>query len=508
MELQTTCKRMGTMETVFDDFDEHPVDCDFMLPDYLPDIAAVLKCIMKPVVQSHQISGDRVMADGTVYLQLLYLDEARRCVHSFEYSQPFSSAFTVKELKSSDSVRLCARVNYVNCRATSPRRVDVHGAFNVRLTVKSEGGCEVITAAQGDGLYTRDCTVSGSVPAGSAEKTVSLNEVVELGVSAQALVRSEAVACITECRQMPEKAIIKGDVLLSAVVVIDSEAGTLQCVKHTVPFSLILDVDGLTEEQVCDCRVTPTLCEVRLMQDPAGENRLLSVAVKLAVTLDCYCTEHFTMVTDAYHTAFPMKNESRRVEPCCLTFVRSDTATITASCALPEGDIASVVDVWCEPLPAACRGEAGQTVLSGQLLVCLLARDSQGVLSYYERLADYETMLADMSEQTEVGMVLLDTDYTHNGDRLDLRCQAAVHRVGSQLQSQMVLTQLAVDESTPFGEDAALAGCCLKVCYAAAGESVWELARRERTSPDALKAENNLTGDTLEQDTMLLIPMR
>ena len=78
MELQTTCGRVGLTQTVFDDVEERPVDGDFVLPDYLPEITAILKCRMRPVVQSHQISGDRVIADGTVYLQLLYLDEERR----------------------------------------------------------------------------------------------------------------------------------------------------------------------------------------------------------------------------------------------------------------------------------------------------------------------------------------------------------------------------------------------------------------------------------------------
>ena len=172
MEFQTTYGRVGTMETVFDKTDERPVDCDFVLPEYLPDIAAILKCRMKPMVQAHQISGDRVMVDGTVLLELLYVDEERRCVRSYEHSQPFSSVFTVKELKNSDMVNSTVRVGYVNCRATGPRRVDVHGAFTVHLCVTNAGSTEVVSAAECAGLYTRCCTTVGSVPMGNAEKTV------------------------------------------------------------------------------------------------------------------------------------------------------------------------------------------------------------------------------------------------------------------------------------------------------------------------------------------------
>ncbi len=509
MELQAISGRIGTIETVFDDLDERPVDCDFLLPDYMPDITAILKCRMKPVVQSHQISGDRVMVDGTVYLELMYLDEERRCVRSYEHSQPFTSAFTVRDLKSSDTVRLSARVNYVNCRATGPRRVDVHGAFSVRLIVTTEGSAEVVTEAEGKGLYTRSCTVSGSVPMGSAEKTVSINEVLELGdVSVKTLVRSDAAAVITECRQMPGKAVVKGDVLLEAVCVTDEQSGALCRHADRIPFSQILDVEGLTEELVCDCRAQVTQCDMRPVQDPAGENRLLSVAVKLTVSLCCYGTRFCNIVTDAYHTAFPLRTETCRVEPCRVAFVRSDTATITLSQELPDGNIAEIVDLWCEPMPAECRGENGQTVMTGQMSVGMVTRDTDGVLAYYERTVDYETALPDECERVSAEIVPLETVYTQNGTRLEIRMQAAVHRVGTQPESHTAITRMTVDESSPYAEDGVLAGCCLKVCFAAAGESVWELARREHTSPDALKAENGLTAEVLENDTMLLIPMR
>ena len=170
MDIQVTNKVIGTTESLFDDFDERPVDCDFVLPDYLPDIAAVLKCTMKPVVQSKQLSGDRLIADGVANLRVLYLDEARKCVRSCEFTQPFTSTFNVKNAGVGACIRLDAKPNYVNCRATSPRRLDIHGAFSVKLKVTAEGGQEVVSSARGEGVYTRTKPLYYTVPTSSAEK--------------------------------------------------------------------------------------------------------------------------------------------------------------------------------------------------------------------------------------------------------------------------------------------------------------------------------------------------
>ncbi len=505
MELQTTMRRIGLTQTIFDDFDERPVDCDFMLPDFLPDIAAILKCTMKPVVQSHQISGDRVMADGTVYLHVLYLDEDRRCVRSFESSQPFTSVFTVKELSGNDAVALSAKPNYVNCRATSPRRVDIHGAFSVKLIVTSQTDTEVVETASAKGLYTKGCKVVCTVPGGSAEKTFTLNEVLELETAAPAemIIRSEAHICVSDCKQLPGKAVIKGDVLLKTVYSTDTVAGTLCQTKHSIPFSQILDVDGLTEEMLCEARAEIVSCDVRLAQNPGGESRLLSVSIKSALSLQCFADEACELLTDAFHTAYPLRLTTQRITPCCITDLTRETVTAQESVVLPDGGIAEILDVWSEVTTVACNEGA----LEGQLLVQLLARDANGVVSYYERPLDITVPLTGVCDQTAVRATVLDTDHALTGDRLELRIKLLICRRTSAAVSYLAITGVQADESAPYPCAEGMENCQVKVRFAEAGDSLWEIAKAEHASPTALMRENELTEETLTDRTMLLIPL-
>lgn len=157
MDFQEISKAVAVPEILFDDFDEQPVDCDFVLPDYCPDIAAVLKCTMRPVIQSKQMSGDRLTAEGQAMIRVMYLDEGRKCVRCCEFSQPFTSSFAVRGAGVGAEIRLTAKTDYINCRATSPRRLDLHGAFTVKLKIIAEGQCNVITSVGGEGLYARGC---------------------------------------------------------------------------------------------------------------------------------------------------------------------------------------------------------------------------------------------------------------------------------------------------------------------------------------------------------------
>ena len=60
-------------ETIFDGLVEQPVDLDFSLPDYCPDIQKILKCQICPQISSRNISGDKLYVEGTANISLIYL---------------------------------------------------------------------------------------------------------------------------------------------------------------------------------------------------------------------------------------------------------------------------------------------------------------------------------------------------------------------------------------------------------------------------------------------------
>lgn len=510
MELKTTTKHIRSMETVYDDFKELAVDCDFVLPDYLPDIAAVLKCVMKPLVQNYQAIGDRVNAEGVVSLQLLYLDEDRKCVRSFETLQPFSCFFTVKELENNDAVFLTAKTNYVNCRATSPRRVDVHGAFNVELLVKGDREYPVLDFVDCDDVYTKDNIVQYSRRIAFEEKSFTVSEVVELMNSqgAEMLIRTCAVPRVTDCKLLPGKAIVKGEILLKSVYATDTVAGTLDCSENTILFSQIVDLDGVNEENQCVCRVSLKQCEVHPTQNTGGENKLLSFMGKLTLTLQAFCNENVTVINDAYHTRFPLQMVKKPLEIASLVDVLQEAQNVSFSMDIPDSDITSIVDLWCDINGIAQKEGAESLSADLQVLVCMLARDSRGCIVYYERPATAEIPFSKAVSQKSIQADVIKTDWEFSNKVIHLHI--AVNFQGECLKKQETdaICEISVGEANPYLSDECMSDCCMKVYFAAAGESVWEIAKMQHVSPTELCAENDIVDSALTEDRMLLLPLK
>ena len=143
----------------------------------------------------------------------MYLDEERRCVRTCEFTQPFSTAFSLPPLSPQAFFTLHVHNDYVNCRAVGPRRLDIHGAFSVKLTVKAATEKSLITGVQGDGVHTRRVMLTHTVPAAFQEKSFTVNEVMELSDGhhpAEAVLYTAVTPLVSDCKVLLNKAIIKG----------------------------------------------------------------------------------------------------------------------------------------------------------------------------------------------------------------------------------------------------------------------------------------------------------
>ena len=491
---------------IYDDRDERTIDCDFVLPDYCPDIAAVLKCTVTPFIQTRQLSGDRLVAEGTVQIKVLYLDEERKKVRVCEFSQPFSSNFVLKNgAGEMPCCELEARTDYVNCRATSPRRLDVHGAFSVHLKIHTAAAEQLLAEPGEAGLFTRPQKVRSTVPVAAVDKSFTVNEVLDIGGRApiQTLLRTACAIQTEPPKVLPGKLVLKGLLSVRNVYQTEAEEARTEQVDHEIPFSQLIDIEGLTDSWLC--RIQPDIIsqEIHVTANQAGANTLLNVNIKLNVNVSCYHTEEVTVWSDAFSAHCPLKTEKRRVEFTTLQGIETTRHTIKEQVDLPPDDIAEVLDVWADAPAPTVRREEAVTYVDGRLNMYMLARDKNGQIGYYERTAEYSLPFEDACDRTLAAVTPLRVDYTPAGNQLEVRVQLEVTRQCIHMNMVDCLTSLSTVENEAYPPCRA----ALKVYYADKGESLWEVAKSCRTSMQAVMEENGLTEDILDRDRMLLIPL-
>ena len=92
MDFQEIRKEVSVPEILFDDFDEQPVDCDFVLPDYCPDIQKILKCKVMPGISSYGVSDGTLRCQGVCDIRVLYVDAKGDSLRCCEFTKEFSAS--------------------------------------------------------------------------------------------------------------------------------------------------------------------------------------------------------------------------------------------------------------------------------------------------------------------------------------------------------------------------------------------------------------------------------
>ena len=101
-------------------------------------------------------------------------------------------------------------------------------------------------------------------------------------------------------------------------------------------------------------------------------------------------------------------------------------------------------------------------------------------------------------------MYVAGISYRITGSGIDLKAELRLSAGVYSQYSLKVITDVSADETKPRAQDKSAA---LSIYYADAGESLWNIAREYCTSVNAIKLENDLTGEFVENRGMLLIPM-
>ena len=268
----------------YDSSAEQAVESDILLPDYLPDVTRVLGCRAEPRVISCVGEGRRITVDGMTDVEIFYVSEDGR-IRRIEQKLAFSKSVESKNELESPVFILNTRVDYLNCRAVSQRRLDLRGAFTVGIKAAAAVSSDVVSEASGCGIQLKSRTVKSYFPVGESRRQLTLREELEAGrgrAPATGVIRCSARCTAADSRIVAGKIVAKGEVWLH--ILYDTESDGMQSMDCSLPVSQIIDMEGVSEDSVCDVRFEAVSVEVTPSDgDGAGGCRLIDTSAITAM---------------------------------------------------------------------------------------------------------------------------------------------------------------------------------------------------------------------------------
>lgn len=502
MELKLEKQPVSVCELLLDTAAEYPIESDLLLPDYCPDIVRILCCRVQTLCTDCTAEKAVLTVEGMANLSLCYIGDIGG-MRKTEYKIPFSKSFELPREVTSPVCSATVEPGRVSCRAVSKRRLELHGALTIRVRLYDTAEHSAVSQARGDGVQLLHCDYPGARLDGQSNHRFSLAEQLSVPVGKEPPAEIVQVDCrpvVQDCRPVAGRAVLKGELLVHLLYKTDLETGALECCDYSLPLSQMFDLPRLTEETRCEARLSCLSAECALDEPDEG----VRLEVELAAWIRCFSPVVLSGATDSFSTLYPTEHtlESlripRRVEPV------AERVTVRCEAPLPDGAEA-LLDVWAgaDSMTVAAQGE--KLVLTGRLAFTMLFSGGELGLDSASHSCDVASPLSYQGGDVELlpDVVILSVTGNLLQGKVQLTAELLVTGLLIEFETCRLLTDLTVDEEHPRETDRSVG---LVICYASAGESVWEIAKHYGALPEQIMADNGLTEKTLQADTPLMIP--
>ena len=483
------------------------IETQITLPDYCGDIKKILRCILQPGISNLSYSGDRVSATGKVSLRLVYVNDKDK-IDCYESCEDLSVSSVMKDMPESPVLCADAKTNYVNCRATSQRKISVEGSVAVIFKAYGAKEHKLVAAAEGRGIQCRKRQVSYENLICRKEKVFDLGETAKIPqgkATIGKILNVSSRAALQSKKAVADKLLIKGDLYTEILYLSESEEGKTEKFTHSMPISQIVDIPGIDENSLCS--VTLAVREIAALRkaDSSSQGSFAEIAAKCSAMVRCSQVYTADVIDDCYSTDYDAQADFTIEEFIYPVHSIDEQKTSVCTVSLPT-DVSSVAHMWCSDLIYKMKAKGDKAKTDCRAVLGIIYFDDKGSACFAEKEADFEIncKLKESYEnlKCDCQLQMRDIEWKITAkDKLEVKLQTGIIGQVNSCESIRIVRDIKVSEEKKDRDDAALT-----LYFGSIGESLWDIAKKYNTTREAIQSENAIDGDVTVKDGMLLIP--
>ena len=483
---------------------ELPLETEILISDYLPPVFKLVKCFAKPVVLQKRLQPGRLTLEGYLRCVVFYQGEDGTGLCQTEQKLPFTKQLETPEADSTSWAAMVeGQTEYLNCRAVTPRRIEVRGAFGLVVSLHTQNNSEVITALADGNIEQRLQTVSGVRSVAVLEKLVTAEGELVFAKPPAAVLDITGTAAVREVKLLTGKAVVKGEIRASCAWRAEGET-SLQSQAAALPFQQVVDLDGIAEDCKCLCVLEPVGFSVSEGEQDAGSQLTANVMMHL------HAWRPFQLQTaaDAFSTRYETNLTPQELAVDDLACLLNETSSASAAGPLPDAG-AQLRACFVSYGPVQIDWRDGRPELTVRAVATAFAENSLTELESYEKPLELRFPLpAEVPPGTELfPECWLSTENVQcscAGGTLDVTVTARAEGAVLCRKAFTAIGEVSLGEALTAADPE----IALRIYYAQEGEKPFDIARRFHVSPAQMLAANGLDADTqtLPQAQHFLVP--
>ncbi len=495
-------------DPVFDGSFEAPIDTEYNLPDYCPEIQKILKCQVTPEISSYLVTDDTLTCDGVCDIRVLYLDAKGDAVRCCDFTKDFSASVKVRATEEKAVAWVRAAAEHVTCRAVSARRIDLHLAVSVRALAVVQKQEQITCSLEDPSIEKLTSTHQASKAVNAVCHQFTVEDTLQLKNGKppiESILRKNVSCRVRECRFAEGGMEVSGTVDVSFLYLSAVDGSQVEKMSASVDFSQLIECMGAEEGCICDMKAMVGESAIQPREDDVGEYTSANVLAKIFLVAFLYQSCEVEMIDDAYSVKAPLEMRYSQSAFTLVQGVHSEVLKKKCALSVQEDEIEKILDLWCEQDDVQSSCDKGKLSYRVRYTLCMLYLGSQGRVLYTERSFDYNcaTELDDVqakgsetSSRTEVWEYRIADKNT-----VEVSVETGVSTFLFSRSTAKFLTSAAIDENAKGFET----GARLLVYYASAGERLWDIAKTHRALLSDLRSQNDLYDEVIPEDRPIII---
>lgn len=515
MSVKLQKERIKLSEVVCSHYCQTTVENDVIVPDINPDILKIMQVSNSVAITQKNIQPGKVYIQGIIHANILYVPDGEDLgtVKAINTDLDFNHTIDLKDAKPEMDLWVEAECDPAEYTPVNSRKLNLRTKIGLDVRLSQSSDVDLATGIDGDEpIQLKESCLKIYNLCIDTERDIIIRERPEVPAGKPAIfeiLKISAKPSSVELRLLNDKAVAKGEVKICTLYCGEGEQRCIEYMEHTVPFSEILEIDGLTEAMNGEVDYSVKNIYYEVCPDPDGDKRIINCEITLSAGVRAFETIECNTIEDAYGIQHNIELEKTlyRIEQLveCTSAQCTAKEPINIPDYLPE--IHQLCDCNAVPTIENISIENGCVTVNGysNCNILYLANDENTPLSGFNHILTFnhrfeipgatEGCLCDATAEIE------HTSCVINGGRsLELRTVIAINLKVISPQNVEVIASINCDDNVALPKPPAMI-----VYFVQKGDTLWKIAKRYHSSVEAIKSANKLDSDEIRPGQILFI---
>ena len=484
-------------------------ETDIVLTEDKPDISKILSMDVQVITNGFEVQNGRVLVYGTVRFIPLYLAEDGE-IKSVSMQTTFTDVLDVKNAETGMDACVSCKAGKVEFKNLNARKMSAKAILDVDVSVVKECEAEAICDIAENKIEQQKRSVSYIKKNPESVKLFPINEQAEIAQEMPAVfevLNVEGKVSNASFKVINNKVIVKAN-LDASILYTDEKEHKLNFVAVAVPFTEILDIDGITEDFIFMNEMNVCGITCKSGKDERGNNRLIDIEAMVESRTETAENKTAEIIDDCYSiekNAVLVKDSIELKQGVNEVNIHSGIRGQIELNDTPSID--RIYNLKGTARAERLESENGQLMLYGKVLTKLMyiSQDENNPVCTIQSEIPFKESInytdeADKEADLEVHVTGM--SYTLNSPTtVEVRGNVEIKGFLTKTVSQSFVKDVTLEESEKTEKASSLT-----VCFVQKNDSLWDIAKRYSTSVSAILDANDMKDTDSVADKKLIVP--